>query len=430
MKKLFQFKSLTLTILFIFLSGICFSQNYETTKSLNKTTSVPKNVTVKMSNYSSNLKIVTTNTNTVSIVTTVKISGKSKEDVDKVIAAIDNFEFKQTGNSINIDTRFYKNMQSVNNRRTITLNDRTKVKIREFKISHELQIPKTANIELSNKYSDIEMQELEGSANLELYSSKLHSYKISKSVVLECKYSKIYFKEILGDANFDLYDSDVEFISCKNLNVKSKYSKVNADKVNSLILDSYDDKFNINKIDNLEFEAKYSDLISQAELTKLKLNLYDSNIEIKSAKTGSFTGKYSNLKLGNVKQLKIPNSYDNDIYFGKTMDIQIEESKYCKYEINEVTKFSLNGYDDNVSISNLNSEFSEISVTGKYGSLEVDAGNVPYQIYFKLKYPKIDIPESVKIIKKIKESSELELVGNENGGKISVEGHDMKIVIK
>ena len=35
-----------------------------------------------------------------------------------------------------------------------------------------------------------------------------------------------------------------------------------------------------------------------------------------------------------------------------------------------------------------------------------------------------------EIIKKIKDSSELELIGNKTGGKISVEGYDMQIVIK
>lgn len=430
MKTRFQFKSLSLIISLMFFSGICFSQNYETTKSLNKTASVADNVTVKISNYSSDLKIVTTNSNTVSIATTVKISGKSKEDVEKVISAIENFDFKKVGNVMEIDTRFYSNMQSINNRRTITLKDGDKVRIREFKINHELQIPKSANIELSNKYSDIEMHNLDGSAKLELYSSKLHGNNISKNMKLECKYSKLYFKEILGDADFDLYDSQVEFISCNNLNIKSKYSKVNAKKVSDLILDSYDDKFNITEIDNLEFEAKYSDLVSKAELSLLKLNLYDSNIEIKSAKSGSFSGKYSDLKLGNIKQLTIPNSYDNNLYFGKTIDIQIDESKYCTYEFGEIALLSLNGYDDNISISKLNNEFSGISVKSKYGKLEVNAGNIPYQLYFKLKYPKIDIPESVEIIQQIKENSTLELIGNKTGGTISVEGYDMNILIK
>lgn len=293
-------------------------------------------------------------------------------------------------------------MNTINNRSTITLHNGNKIRIKEFKITHQLEIPKTANIELNNKYSDIEMQALEGNAEFELYSSKLHSGNISKDVRIEAKYSKLFLKEITGDMNLDLYDSDIEFISSKSATIKSKYSKVDAEKIGSLILDSYDDKFYINEIDNLEFEAKYSYLVSKAKLTELKLNLYDSNIEIKSTIRGTFSGKYSDLKLGNVKELIIPSSYDNNIYLGITMDIQIDESKYCKYEIEEIAKLSLVSYDDIVSISKLNSKFAGLSLKGKYTKLDVYAGSIPYQLNFKIKYPKIDIPESVKQLNTLK----------------------------
>lgn len=430
MKKQLHFKSITLAFLFALLSNFAISQNYETTKTLNKNATVSENASIKISNYSGDLKITTSESNIVKIITTVKISAKEKSDVDKVIQAIENFDFDSSNNKVTIDTRFYKNMNSVNNRRTITLKNGYKVKIKEFEITHELQIPKNANLELNNKYSDIELQELSGLVKLNLYSSKLHAKNLLNNVHIEAKYSKIYLKEINGILDFDIYDSDVEFSSAGNTTVKSKYSKITAKKVDNLILDSYDDKFYIDEISNLKFDATYSDFVSQAELTNLELNLYDSNIEIKSAKSATFSGKYSDLKLGDIKEMKIASSYDTDIYFGKTMNIQIEESKYSKYEFKGVTKFTLVGYDDIVSISALNKDFSGISMNGKYGKLDVNAGSVPYQLNFKIKYPKIDIPESLKIIKQIEKNSELELTANESGGVISVDGYDMKVVIK
>lgn len=430
MKKQLHFKSIVLAFLFAFLSGFAIAQNYETTKTLNKNATVSENATVNMWNYSGDLKITTSDANTVKIVTTVEISGQSQEDVDKVLKAIEDFDFNHSGNTVKIDTRFYKNMQSINNRKTITLKNGDKAKIRELKINHELQIPIKAKLELSNKYSEIEMQELHGLVSFDLYSTKIHADNILNDVQIKSKYSKIYLKEITGKLDLDIYDSDVEFISSGDVIVKSKYSKINAKKVGSLTLDSYDDKFYIDEISNLKFNAKYSDLVSKAQLSDLSLDLFDSNIEIKSAKKGTFTGKYSDLKLGNVKEMKIASSYDNDVYFGKTVDIQIEESKYSKYEIGEVVDFSMDGYDDNVSILKLSRQFSEISVKGKYGKLNVFTGNIAYRLDFKIKYPKIDIPESVKTIKRIEKSGDLELIANDSGGLISVNGYDMKVVIK
>jgi len=331
---------------------------------------------------------------------------------------------------VNIDTRFYKSMNSINNRKTITLNDRSKVKIKELKISHELQIPKSAHIDLDNKYSDIEMEALNGSARFNLYSSSLRAEKIANKVDIYSKYSKLYLKEIEGNLRLDIYDTDVEFISSLDLNVNSKYSKVKAQKTASVILDSYDDKFYVDHIENLKFVAKYSDLVSQAELTNLELDLYDSNIEIKSAKTASFNGNYCDLKLGNVKNLVIPSSYDNDFYLGKTMQIKVDESKYCKYEIAETANLNLVGYNDIIHIKKLNNNFSEISVDGKYEKIDITTENVPYQLNFKIKYAKIDIPESIKTIKHVEKSSELELVANETGGLIAINGYDMHVRIK
>ncbi len=430
MKKQFIYKPFWLTILLVFVAAFAFSQNYETSKSLNKSVLVSANAKIILSNYSDALKITTSNDNIVKMVTSIEISGKEKTDVDQVIAAIDNFEFTNSGNTVTINTRFYKNMQSINNRRTITLRNGNKVRIKEFTINHELQIPKTAKLKLDNKYSDIEIDSPLREANLKLYSSKISTANFSDKLTIEAKYSKIYLKEIGGNLDLDIYDSDVEFTSANEVSIKSKYSKINAKKVAGLMLDSYDDKFFIDEISNLKFAAKYSDLVSKAIITNLTLDLYDSNLEIKSAKTGTFTGKYSDLKLGDVKEMKITGSHDNNIDFGKTMDIEIAESKYSEYKFAEIARLKMDGYDDNILISGLNSEFSGIAMSGKYGKLEVLTRNIPYQLHFKMMYGKIDIPQSVTTIKHIEKNGELELVANNSGGLIAVDGYDMKVVIK
>ncbi len=87
-------------------------------------------------------------------------------------------------------------------------------------------------------------------------------------------------------------------------------------------------------------------------------------------------------------------------------------------------------YDDNIKIEKLNTGFTGLAINGKYGKIEINAGQVPFKVQFKIKYPKVDIPESVKITKQIKDNSDLELVGGESGGTISVEGYDMKVLIK
>jgi len=67
------------------------------------------------------LKIVTTNENTASIKTEIKVTANTKEEAGEVIRAVENFGFELTGKTLKIDTRFYKNMISNGFQKTMTL---------------------------------------------------------------------------------------------------------------------------------------------------------------------------------------------------------------------------------------------------------------------------------------------------------------------
>lgn len=428
MKTRFNFKPL-LVIILLFQAAMAGAQNYDASKTLNKTMAVPEGVHIQLSNQSGDLKIITTNENTVSIKTDIDVSARSKEDADKVMDAVANFAFELRRNNMEIDTRFYKNLVTIINRKTMTLLNGDKVRIGEFSIRHELHIPKTANLELNNKYSDIEMQSLEGDARFNLYSSKLQAGDFAKSVNIEAKYSKINLQEISQEAKFNFYDTEIKFRSCGDANIESKYSKFEADETGALSIDSYDDKFYFTNATSINLKAKYTDFVSKARANDIFLDLYDSNIQTSAAKYATYTGKYSDLDLGDVKEFRITSTYDDNFQLGKTADVQVRESKYGKYKIGEAGRFIIDGYNDEVTINAITPDFSDITMNGKYGKLTIDADDVSFKVHFNIKYPSVDIPKSVKIVKQIKDNSNLELVGGESGGTISVEGYDMKVQI-
>lgn len=430
MKKQLYFKTLLLAFLLTFASKAVFSQNYEATKTLAKSAGVPENVTVHVTNHSGDIDFTSTNDKSVSIHTDIKVTTKTKEDADKLIKAIESFEFELQGNSMNIDTRFYKSMNSINGRSTITLLNGDKIKIKDFEINHKINLPKSASLNLKNKYSDVSMESLEGEAQLNLYNTKLTAANFASAVHIESKYSKLNVQNLTAKTKLNLYDTDIVFKTAVDLEIESKYSKFEGEQAGKMDINSYDDNFEIDEFTDLKLEAKYSDLVSEAVLNELDLNLYDSDVRISSAKTCRFSGKYCELKLGNVKQLNIPSSYDNDIYLGKTISINIDESKYSLYKMKTTSKFEMNGYDDNVEIATLNSDFEGISIDGKYGKLIVDAGSVPFKVDVNMKYGKVNIPESVKVSKHIEKSGQLEMLAGESGGTILIRGYDNTIVIK
>jgi hypothetical protein len=432
MKTMLQFKFFVAVAFFtVLLTSPAFAQKFDGSKTLAKSVAVPANVILQVKNHSGDLKISTTGSNNVMLNSKIEISGNSQADVDKVTAAIENLKFGLRGNILEIDTRFYKNMNTSNNRSTITLLNGDKVNIKDFKISHELQIPKSAAIELDNKYSDIEMQPVDGPAKFVIYSSKLNAGDFGGDVSIESKYSKIRIGNIKGNAKFDFYDSNLELESSNNLSLKSKYSKYIIKKTGNAEIDSYDDKLNITELSGLSLISKYSDFESTSALKDLKLDLYDSNIKVKSAVNASFNGKYCELHLGDIADLQISESYDNNIYLGNVKRMIVGNSKYSLYELSAVTEITMNDmYDENLKISGLNNDFKGISVNGKYGQLIVNAGSVPFKTDFKIKYPKVSLPENLKISKQIKDDSNLELIAGDAGGIIKINGYDMKVVIE
>ncbi len=428
MKKQFNYK-LLFAVFLLFVAGWTTAQDFDTSKTINKTTAVPKNVRILMDNQSGDLKIVTTNENTVSIKTEIDVSGPSKENVEKVISAVADFAFNLHGEDLEINTRFYKNLVATNNRKTITLLNGEKVRIGEFSIRHELQIPQKARIELTNKYSDIEMQSFEGDARFDLYSSNLYAGSFAKNVSIDSKYSKIKMQDISQKAVFNFYDTDIAFNSCGDANIESQYSKFEAAKTGTLSIDSYDDKFYFDYATNINLKARYSDFVSKAKASDVLLDLYDCNFKIESAQYVTYSGKYSEMEINDAKEFKITSSYDDNIQLTEVGKLEVKESKYGKYRIGNVAAFTIDGYNDAVTIASLPSHFSEINMVGKYGKLTINAGKTPFRVNFNIRYPKVDIPESIKIIKQTKEDSELQLIGGESGGTISVEGYDMKVVV-
>lgn len=430
MKKKLHYKIIVLLLSLTVTSGWLKAQSYSASESFSKSSAVPEGINVVLNNYSADLVINTTNENVISIKTEIKVNGKSKEDVEMVFDAIKNLEFELHGNTFEIDTRFYKNMMNIGFKSTMTLLNGEKVNIKDFEVQHEINIPKSSSLDFENKYGDVDMGDFEGKANFDLYSTTIHGGDIGSNSKMAMKYSKIFMGN-LKDVEFDLYDTDVVFENCGDINIESKYSKVEGKKAGSLVVDSYDDKFKISAISNAKIDAKYSDFEFSSDLGTAELDFYDSNFSAGNANKCSYSGKYSELIFKDVKEVNIPESYDDKFSFGKTKEIKVTESKYSDYYINQADAFYLVGYDDNITIEGLAGEFNgPVNVDGKYIKLNIDSENKPFQLHFNIKYPKIDIPDDVQIIKQIEKSSTLELVGNNSGGEIIVTGYDMNVIIK
>lgn len=232
--------------------------------------------------------------------------------------------------------------------------------------------------------------------------SKGSKYKINYTVKMPINHDLI-----LTNKYGDIYVADLN----GNLDIHLKYGKGKIGQIGGdceMYL-GYVDPFKIQGIKgSLELEASYSDLKCG--------DVGDTNIE----------SKYSDLRLGNVGKLFIDGKYDeykilsaNSLeYSGKYDDYSIGEigsidlkSSYSDFEINELkgnAKVDFR-YGD-LEIDDLGKTVRSVSIEGEYTDVNIDIKRA-YNLDFSGYYTSFSEPVSFHSNKKIKEKNRLEIEG-------------------
>ena len=433
MKKsvIWNFKCIAISLV-LGLGTVLHAEAIEVSKTLSKNAAVPEGTRIRIQNKSGDLDVRISDANTVKITTTVRLVGKSQEDLDKVMEAIDDFEFEQDGNEFEIDTRFWESMNSINGRTTMKLLNGEKVRISKFEVSHELIIPRQSELNLVNKYSDLKLADINSGVYLSQYDGKIVAGDFGSPSEIKMKYAKGSIGKC-KDLELDLYDSDLIADEAGDVALKSKYSSLEVGKVANLKGQVYDDRLQIRDLGNGEITSKYSDFDFGGTIGSLVLNIYDDNFKGNNVKELTFTSKYSELTFEKIGSVHSARSYDDILKVSNLGSLNIEESKYSDYKIGTLnTSLFVSGYDDNISVENVKSGFKKIFAKGKYTSVSMDLeSGASYNLLMDIKYPKVSLPDNLTYIEKIKEDDEIHVKANVDNGEANMtfEGYDMAVRI-
>lgn len=251
-------------LMMMFLPGILLAENplkddlRKTTreKTIQKSFTVNANATLKVDNSYGNVDIVTWDQNTVDFDITIKVTGSSDDKVNDRLNAID-VEFSNSSSMVSAETKFGKKSSSWWNW------GKNNMKI---EVNYIVKIPKTNNIDISNDYGGINVDQLMGQANL------------------NCDYGKITTKELMADNNkisFD-YSNGCFFEYIKSGSINADYSSYTVAKANSLDINADYTKSIIEAVEDVEYNCDYGSLKAD-NINNLKGN-----------------GDYLTLRLGNV----------------------------------------------------------------------------------------------------------------------------------
>lgn len=240
------------------------------TKVIDKTFSVNSGAELRISNKYGNLNLTTWDKNTVEFHIEIKVDGRDAERVKERINSI-SVAFKATSDLVSAETLF-KSIKNSNN---------TNISIHYF-----VKLPKTNNVNLTNRYGNISLDLLKGSSVINLDYGNLNLGTMQNPL-------NTWDLDYVTSAN-------VDFVKSANLNMD--YSKLHLTKSEILNLNADYSDVNIGQIEDLVNSMDYGNLfVEQAGFIS---NVADyTNVKIGTInKSFVSSGSYGSIAIANVKK--------------------------------------------------------------------------------------------------------------------------------
>ena len=336
MKTLFNLIALFLP-LFSFCSGL--EGDFVKEKSINKTYTTTSTAKVAIDNSYGNINVYLWNEDKIAIQIMIKVTGANETKVEKRLDDID-VNFTANQNTVRAETEINGSTWNTNGNLS-------------YEINYIVRIPKNGSINLTNKYGNIAVEQLNASSVIDLQYGNLNLGRFeSKSNTFDLSYCN---------------NSKIDFID--QLNLSSNYCDVTIDKNYGANLSGNYNSFQFQHVGNVVLDGNY---------TKLK-----------STTIQSFTcdGNYLTLNLGDIAAAKISTNYSSIELNGtnKTKNIVID-CNYSKTKINCGLDF---GFDFEISTNYGNlkenvglkfTEKSEKTSSKNYSGTSIIAGNSKLKI--------------------------------------------------
>lgn len=294
----------------------------------------------------------------------VKINDMGGDSVTiKVLITIDNASESRANDLMNkIQISIQKSGGQISAETKIEEDFRSK---ESFSIDYLVNIPKDKELDITNRYGNLIINELDAKGYFEVNYGSMTAGKMKAPAGNPLKIIVNYGKadlETINEANMEFKYSKLYADEINHLTLDTKYSTVTLHKTSSLTLDSKYDGINIEEVDNLKSVSKY---------TNYKIGML----------TGSFdldTG-YGSVRISKVDtkfdKIRIVNSYGginiglNELNYKLQAecdycDVNYPEDRYKGNKIRDNHHFSLDG--------NVGTGGGDVSITSRYGGVKLE----------------------------------------------------------
>ncbi len=340
-------KSKLVFTLLLFSTFVAGAAGTDFTKNLRKAWTKSSVTALKITNKFGEVKINDTGGDSVTVKVVITIDNpsgnKAKELMDKI-----HIDLQKSGGMVTGETTIdedFRNKQS-------------------FSINYLVNIPKDRDLDITNRYGNVVVDELEAKGNFDVSYGAMSAGKMEAPVGSTIKIVVNYGKANLQTIN----NADLEF----------KYSKLYADGIRQLLLNSRYSTANISKTENLTLDSKY-DGINIDELGRMKSESKYTNYKIgKLTESFDLNTGYGSVKIGKVDpkfdKIIIINSYGG-IDIGMSglsyklkadcdyCDLAYPENNFKGNKTRDTHTFSLDG--------NVGSGGGTVNISSRYGEVKL-----------------------------------------------------------
>jgi hypothetical protein len=274
------------TLVMVFLLGIKGAKAHdEFTRVIKKEFSVNPDAMLTVNNRFGKVACTNWDKNAVSFEVTITVFASDREDADRLFNRI-SVDFTDAPAAVSAITNI-RDMKGPNGR---------------FSIDYAVQMPVTINLDVTNKFGDIFINELQGKGKISLGYGSLEARKLGNSDnLLDIKFGKARVNSIQG-AVVSLKYSEMELDYAGSLRLDSKFSNLEAQKIIALNVLFEGGKLNMENSSAVDSRSKFSDLeIGRIEQTlNLDIQYGSCNVDEMPAGFTSVTirNKYASVSVG------------------------------------------------------------------------------------------------------------------------------------
>jgi hypothetical protein len=261
--KIFKLKSVTaLTFVLFFGLQVFAEAQLEFSKKYNKTFSVNPDVILTVSNKYGFVKVVTSDTDKITIDVKITVEAKNEEKAAKLLDKI-NVEISGGASAVKAFTSITKNSN-----------------FKELSIDYTIAMPASGNVDITNKFGSFYLNDLKGNSKIYVAYGSLDIGSLNSQtndITVKFGSGKIKYAQYL---DYTSRYSSVKVSRAKLLNLDSQYGDIQVGEVGRMNLKNQYGDASLGTIVELNADVQFGDMDVEGIINKLTLDSQYGDVDI------------------------------------------------------------------------------------------------------------------------------------------------------